>query len=502
MPVVIFIFFFGLGLCLHERALADPDTGWHIAAGDLIRKLGHLPASDPWSYTAHGARWYDLSWAYDVGLSVIHQLGGLPATVIATIFLYALAVSFIASIALKQSKSMIAAFLIAALAGLILLSGMLVRPQMLSFLLIIAFYAVLRFARPRLHWLLPALTVVWTNVHGGFLTAFVIMGAFFLEAAAARDFARCRRLVVVGAVCALAVFVNPYGWRVFEAANLTLTSALKDFILEWRPYPANEINPLTLLLGALILVSSLYDARIPLADKILAVFWAAMAMTASRMAQVAAILAAPYLATALARRLEASPFGAFFKSRDADYAADFARRPVRIALVGVAALLVGASLTPTLQGALKGKKTAFAVLPAAEDLDPLIEALGAQRAGLRVYNEYGMGGYLIYKARGAPPVFFDGRADTAYPRDVLRDGAEIGLMDPKKPLDAERLAHWRALVERYRIGAFMVSKKSRLFAALTEFSGWSLTRQTENAALFVRADPDKGGARADVAAAR
>ncbi|HVZ28134.1 MAG TPA: hypothetical protein VG798_05710, partial [Rhizomicrobium sp.] len=35
--------------------LGHYDLGWHLAAGDLIRRNGHIPLHDPWSFTAGNA---------------------------------------------------------------------------------------------------------------------------------------------------------------------------------------------------------------------------------------------------------------------------------------------------------------------------------------------------------------------------------------------------------------------------------------------------------------
>src|SRR5262249_20172095 len=53
--------------------LGHYDLGWHLAAGDLIRDRGNIPFSDPWSFTAGGREWYNLSWLWDVIASVIFQ---------------------------------------------------------------------------------------------------------------------------------------------------------------------------------------------------------------------------------------------------------------------------------------------------------------------------------------------------------------------------------------------------------------------------------------------
>jgi len=83
--------------------------------------------------------------------------------------------------------------------------------------------------RLSLLWLLPALTLLWVNVHGGFLVGFVLLAIYWLDALwqwlrPARDrfddvvkkiraARRFRALTFVGLLSAVATFVNPYGFK-------------------------------------------------------------------------------------------------------------------------------------------------------------------------------------------------------------------------------------------------------------------------------------------------
>lgn len=484
MPIFVFIAFLCLGIALRQGALMDPDTGWHIAAGDLIRELGRLPAHDPWSYTAQDQAWYNISWGFDVAISVLHGLGGLPAVVVATALLYALAVALTSALALKTSQSVIAAALITVLVGYVLLPGMLARPQIVSYLLAPTFYAILRFGGQKTLWLLPVLIMIWANVHGAFLAGFVIIGMFFIEAVTKGDRRRAARLLAAGALCSAAALVNPYGWRVLEAVQLTMNSAMRDVLMEWRPADFSTLNSATLLTAAVILLSAIYERRIPLADKMLACFWLAIGLSSARMLHFAAILSAPYLAQALALRLKASPIAALIERRDCAYRADLARAPVRYALGLVGVAVAGAAFTAPAQRALDGG-AGFATAPEHIAPDAALDFVNAHYAGVRLYTRYGFGGYLIYRERGAIPVFVDGRADTAYPREVLKDAVTIGLLDRSRTMNAESEASWRALVARYGIEGFLAKKDAALDAYLSRTPEWAKVYEDEFATLFI-----------------
>lgn len=492
MPFIVFIAFFCLGIALRQGTLMDPDTGWHIAAGALIRSDGP-PHVDPWSYAAQGATWYDISWAYDAAVSALYDLGGLPAVAAASILFYALAVALMGAIALRSSKSLIASVMTTALLGFVLLPGMLARPQTVTYLLILAVYAILRWGRPRAIWTLPVLTMIWANIHGGFLAAFVILGAFFLETLGAKDYKRGVRLVAVGALCGLAALVNPYGWGIFTAAQLTMHSAMRDVLMEWRPLEFNEASPAVFFIGAFVLVSALFERRIPLADKILAGFWLAMGLSSARMMHIAALLGAPYLAQAIALRLRQSPFGSAFEQRDNEYSRDLARPGVRAVLAGVSVLIVALGFAPPAQRALAANGEAFVEMPPHIAVDGALDFAKTHYKGARIFANYGLGGYLIFRDRGATPVFVDGRADTAHARATLQDAIVIDFMNPRKAVDADYEAKWRALVERYGIEAFLTARNARLDAYLSRAAGWTRVYADDDAAFYVRSDLAKAG---------
>jgi hypothetical protein len=59
--------------------LGHTDLGWHLAAGDLIRSQGSVPAHDPWSFTAGQTPWINHSWLWDVVASLLFQYVSTPA---------------------------------------------------------------------------------------------------------------------------------------------------------------------------------------------------------------------------------------------------------------------------------------------------------------------------------------------------------------------------------------------------------------------------------------
>src|SRR6202795_1511372 len=57
-PVVLLL---GL-LAMTARNAVDPDLWWHLRTGQWIMETGHIPHSDPFSFTRAGSPWVSHEW--------------------------------------------------------------------------------------------------------------------------------------------------------------------------------------------------------------------------------------------------------------------------------------------------------------------------------------------------------------------------------------------------------------------------------------------------------
>ena len=94
-----------------------------------------------------------------------------------------------------------------------------------------------------LAWALP-LATLWANCHGSFPIALVLV-ALFAAGASIEAWRSAKAVVpaaraaapyaVLGAAMALAMLINPYGWRLFAFVwQIAHWQVLSDFIIEWR----------------------------------------------------------------------------------------------------------------------------------------------------------------------------------------------------------------------------------------------------------------------------
>ena len=60
-----FVLLLGL-LGMTARNALDPDLWWHLRTGQLIVETGHVPHSDPFSFTRAGHAWVSHEWLSEV----------------------------------------------------------------------------------------------------------------------------------------------------------------------------------------------------------------------------------------------------------------------------------------------------------------------------------------------------------------------------------------------------------------------------------------------------
>ena len=73
---------YALLLTLGLKLLNDPDSYSHIAVGRWILAHGTMPASDPFSFSMHGAPWIAFEWLSEVIYAAVYALSGWAGVVV------------------------------------------------------------------------------------------------------------------------------------------------------------------------------------------------------------------------------------------------------------------------------------------------------------------------------------------------------------------------------------------------------------------------------------
>lgn len=412
------------------RRLDDPDTWWHLAGGRYIATHGAVPMHDVFSYTAATRPWTDLQWLFDLALFGVYQLGGVAALILATAVLALL--TFAILLLVTRHCGWVPATVALTLALLASQDRFVPRPEMLSFVLVAGYLALLE-AYPGNRnwiWLILPLQVLWVNVHGVFVVGLILVGSYASgrtlatllrrgtdRASAHGALARgaLARLWAVAGGAGVLCLANPYGvgGALFPFTLLTRISTEKglyDNIGEFQPPFQGTMTPVLwcyVLLMAIPAASFLLRWRVLRLDRLLA--WGAflaLSLMARRNMGFFALVAAPPAADALAAVggwiVARRRWGAWARSGRAVVAA-----ALGLALAGLIFVVVTNRLFWWME-----ESRQFGLGMSLIDA-PIGAADFVERHDItgRMFNDLQSGGYLIWRGAPARPVFIDGRLE-------------------------------------------------------------------------------------------
>lgn len=486
-PAYCGFFLFALTLAIGfggAHVFSDPDTAWHIATGDLIRQLHYIPFEDPWSFAAVGEVWYNLSWLFDITFSALFAAGGFSLLYVVTLLAFAGTFVFMAHHCVTRGASLTAVSIALFLALLISFSSILARPNLCSIMFTVMFYHLLCCyrdkGRTRAIAALPFLMAFWVNMHGGFLLAFPIMGVFLLEAMLAKKRDAMRAYGAIIALCMAATLLNPYGYGVYYGAYKTLSLGFdKIYITEWQAAKIGSDIPLTLLLLVMLFAGNMYDKRIALSDRLLAIALLFMALSSMRHGAVAAALTMPYVSLRLTSVLAASRWGAKLAAKEAAIMADMHKTDIKWMGAIMAAIAVGLLASPFPRDMLLKEPLGFPKksFPAAE-----AAFIEQHYPNLRFMTDYNIGGYLDYIWRGRVKVFVDGRASSLFSKDTLQDYADFEINGRGYGGKA------KAIALQYKFDGAVIPNDDPASGDWHWNPDWKLVYQGDVAAVYLKAD--------------
>jgi hypothetical protein len=262
---------------LVQGDVCDPDVWWHLRTGRWIVEHRALPASDCFSDYGQGKPWVAYSWLAELLLYGLCQVFGLFGL---RVFLAVMALAILGAMyallrRLQPNHRLTAMMTLVAAIGMFTLFSP--RPWLLSILFFIIELDLLLTAgrsgnRRLLLWLLP-LFALWANVHIQCMVGLVFLGLAAIEPLVARllpdGYASpdARRLPLgwllgIFVLSAAAVLVNPYHFRLYQAAlELLGQAALWNRIAELLAMPFRTWSNWAVLAVALAATFALGRAR-------------------------------------------------------------------------------------------------------------------------------------------------------------------------------------------------------------------------------------------------
>jgi hypothetical protein len=452
----------------------DTDPFWHIAAGDLIRAHHAIPKTDPWSFTTGDHPWFNISWAWDATLSFLIEQGGWRAAAALNAVTIALTLTLMYALGTLVSGSAFSA-LITSFAAITMFSLHLRPLQMTDLMTALWLFILSSTLREKIstRWLalLPFSMILWVNVHGGFLTGFMVLAAFFAEALWRKQRQRAKQLFWTGLASGLAALCNPYGIHIIKAVLQPINDTAGVFIKEWQPLALSAHN---LMLNAYALVFLFLVPRrtlpISTAERWLAYFWLLMGVMHERHMFIFAVVSIPAMASTIRQLLPlAKPFA--LTARMA-----LIQMYGRKWLAGIG-LFLSLALSLWLPSPLAGKIYSQ-VEPPVKTLDAEIAFIEKHYPKTRFLNHFDLGGIIIYATRGSLPVFIDPRTQTAYPTEVIADYVKFKKAAPG----------WEEMLDRYRIGGLIVANNDEegMLERFENHRKWKEVFKGQGATVFIR----------------
>src|SRR5688572_11373434 len=269
---------------ISARTHPDPDLWGHVRFGQDILADG-ITYTDPYSYLSGEQPWINHELLAEVLFGAAFTSLGTPGLVILKVLLILIPVGLLFRRLMKQGLHPLRAGIVIVVVLMLMSVGIwTIRPQLLTYLLFMLTLLFIdaaekgsRFAL----WALPAVILVWSNSHGGFLAglgvvAIWVCGHFVLRlfspAAKISAEPRLLSLGVVAVACASAALVNPYGLNLLLFLLRTGTVARPE-IGEWQPISIGNPEGIVYLLTVTVSAAVLFFSQKSRRPALLAVFF-------------------------------------------------------------------------------------------------------------------------------------------------------------------------------------------------------------------------------------
>lgn len=493
---MIFVALLG-SLCftgLATKMLGDAGIGWHIRTGQQILSTHRIPRVDPYSSIMSGKRWIAWEWLYDAIVGALDSAGSLNGVVWFNAFVIAATFAITFQSMITRGTKFFAALVLILLALSASMIHLLARPHVVTWLFVVIWFNVLDrseqesmagkiAARSRQLWLLPAIMVIWVNLHGGFLFGLVLCATFWLSAlsswrATAQTFddtllrlacvKRLRDLTAVTLLCAAATFVNPYGWALHRHIISYLRNPfLMDHIEEFQSPNFHQLAPRCFLILFLATFAALAVRKRSLktSELLLLLFAIYAGLFASRNIPVASILLVLIVGPLL------PPLRALSKlSKRMTTADSTLRGHIWIILAVVFVLFVDFN-----GGRFAGKVLANAHFDPSRMPVAAVDHLESIRISSPVLTSDFWGGYVIYRLYPGSKVLLDDRHDL-YGEQVLASYLKMFRAQPG----------WDDFLREYNVRCVLMPRNAPISAMLSQTPVWKSIYSDDLAIMFVR----------------
>lgn len=483
--LLVFVFFLVV-FTGAARPITDPDFWWHLKTGQYLVEMKSIPHTDIFSSFFYGKEWVTHEWLSEALIYLLYQNLGY----VGLISFFAVIVTAAFLVTYRRYSQLVGHPYIAGFALLLGAFSTLptwgVRPQMFTLLLASIFLAILdrygRGSNKKLFWLVP-LTILWVNLHAGFalglglilltIVGLALEGWLALGESLGTTWRRVRALGVVWLVCLLSVVLNPNGIRIYSYPFETVKSnAMMKYITEWWSPDFHQLmfQPLALLIFTTFCALALSRKHVSIKDLLLLFVTGLAALRSARNVPFFALVAMPILAEHSWAWISNQRWGEWLTRPERLEAGGKSTLKIVLNITFLVLAPVGLAVTRVAHTGLNQATVSIKQFPA-EAVDFML----SRKLPQPVYNEYGWGGYLIWRAFPDYRVYIDGRADVygdAFLEEFLM--THSGEMSWQEPLN------------RNGVNTVLVQPNTPIASLLRQASGWQKVFEDSQAVMFTR----------------
>lgn len=495
--IILLALLFWFGFFMAEKIdLSNTDLGRHLKNGEVISseglKLGEantVLSSNFYSYTYPDFPFVNHHWVSGVFFYIVQKVVGFSGLSIFYILLSLLTFIIFFLIAYREADFTTAAVLSAFLIPLIA-ERREIRPEIFSCLFLAAFFLLLWLWKKeefswRWLWLLPIMMIFWVNAHIYFFLGFFLIGVFLFSEFVRRNWKGFKELAIILFFTLVASLANPFGLKgalhpLYVYKNYGYAVAEEKSVWFVENYGIINSNFLLAKIAAGLIILTLLIAiiinwrKISLPSALLGIFFVVMGLVQIRNFTMLGFFALPVLAS------QSGKIFSIKAGKEKGLAKESALTLFYISLVIFAA--VNSYQFLSLHWSEKGIGLANGNQKAAE-------FFRKENIPGPFFNNYDIGGYLIYYLYPDQKVFVDNRPEV-YPKDFLQN-VYIKMQEDESV--------WKEQSEKYNFNSIFFSYRDitpwgrNLIKSRLEDTSWALVYKDDYAMIFLKRNEANGG---------
>lgn len=465
---------------------SDGDLGRHLTLGGTILETGNIPIRDIFSQTMSGQPLSPHEWMAAVIFRLFYDWKGLSGVVLYTSILLGSVFWLISYRVYRNSLStpITLILIILGIAGSRI--HWLARPHIFTYLFLFLWIELLQ-SRIKFIWkwiISIALMLMWVNTHGAFVTGYVVIGILiagslldmFRNRQTKESLGKIREYLLILITGLLASLINPSGMNIWQTIIGFLSSRyLVSHTAEYMPpvlYHAGVL-PFTILVVLGLVLIGISFKNLSFEKILLLIIFAIFGITSGRNIPLYILVAVPILAGGYSKILPKMKMSLDDQYYEEDSLHDTRSILNRLKWVAASALIlffIGWCSLLFIQGLSMRNQYLPEKFPV-----QAVDWLEDHPQSGNIFNDFGWGGYILYRLWPEQKVFIDGQTD--FYGEVLTKDYEV---------ISGTYQGWQSALEKHQIDWILLPVGSKLVKELDKDTQWSQLYRDDTAVILRR----------------